>query len=114
MKLPSTFDIPGPEFLVDFLWRMFTSLLREINGRLSFGDGTNLENIFGCYADIVSDATPDTEFEVNHTTGRVPGGFILLQQDKAGSLYKGGTAWTSSKIYLKSSVSSMSARIFII
>ena len=106
--------LPRLSHIFDVIQRHLDSLSRVINGRISFGDGTNADNIFGHFADVTADATPDVEFSVTHTTGKVPGGFIVLSQDRAGSLYKGGTAWTSNTIYLKCSVASLQARIFVI
>jgi hypothetical protein len=89
-------------------------------GKTRFGDGDDGsagENISGEFQDLTSHASANTEFAVAHTIGSVPVGFITLYQDKAGSLYQApstGTAWTSSNIYLKSDVSSLSAKIFIL
>lgn len=54
--------------------------------------------------EVTAPATPDTEFELSHNLGRVPSGYFVASQNGAGSLYDSGTAWTSKKIYFKSSV----------
>lgn len=47
-------------------------------------------------------AVADTEVAITHNLGRVPSGYIVLKQDKAGSLYESGTAWTDKIAYFKS------------
>jgi hypothetical protein len=96
------------------------TLTFAMQGKVRFGDGTdgsNGENISGQFQDITSHASANTEFTVAHTLGAIPVGFIVLYQDKAGSLYQApttGTAWSKTAIYLKSDVSSLSAKIFLI
>lgn len=65
---------------------------------------------------FTSNGTANTETEVAHTLGKVATGYIVYAQDKAGSLYTstGGTAWTTTKIYLKCSVSSVTYKIIVI
>ena len=96
------------------------TLTFAMQGRVRFGDGadgSNGENISGQFQDITSHASANTEFTVAHTLGAIPVGFIVLYQDKAGSLYQApatGTAWSKTAIYLKSDVSSLSAKIFLL
>lgn len=93
------------------------NLFFALQKRIRFGDGESSENISGEFVDLTSHASANTEFAVAHTVGAVPVGFLVIYQDKAGSLYQApdtGTAWTSTNIYLKSNVSSLSARIFIL
>jgi hypothetical protein len=93
------------------------NLFFALQGRVRFGDGESGENISGQFKDITSHASANTEFAVTHSLNVIPVGFIVLYQDKAGSLYQApttGTAWDKTTIYLKSDVSSLSARIFIL
>jgi len=89
-------------------------------GKVRFGDGdtaTNGENISGQFVQFTSDGTANTEFSVAHTIGSVPVGYIILWQDKSGSLYQGpatGTAWTTTALSLKCSVSSVTFKVFLI
>lgn len=91
-----------------------------LQGRVRFGNSTSGfrgENIQGEFKQFTSSTTPDAENTVSHTIGAVPIGIIILWQDKAGSLYQGpstGTAWTSSNIYLKCSVASVTFLLFIV
>ncbi len=89
-------------------------------GRVRFGDGSdnsNGENIEGQFQVFTSSATPDAENTIAHTLGSVPIGYIVIGQDKAGSLYQKndtGTAWTSSALYLKCDVASVDFTIFLL
>lgn len=96
------------------------NLMLATQNRLRFGSGTdgdNGENISGQFQLFTSDATPDAENTIAHTIRSVPIGYLVLYQDKAGSLYQGpstGTAWTSSAVYLKCDVASVTFLIFLI
>lgn len=77
----------------------------------------DLQALFGSAVRVggVSDATIDTEFEVPHGIGRMPIGFIVLTQDKAGSFYNSGvTAWDEDSIYLKCSVASVAFTLLVV
>lgn len=89
-------------------------------GRVSFGsgvDGERGQNISGEFQEFTTSATPDAENTIAHTIGSVPIGYVIMHQDKAGSLYQGpttGTNWTSSNVYLKCDVASVTFNIFLI
>lgn len=91
-----------------------------LQGRISFGDGADGnrgENVSGEFQQFTSHGTPDTEFSVAHTIGSIPKGAIIMWQDKAGSLYQGpttGTNWTSSSVYFKCDVASVTFNVFLI
>lgn len=94
-----------------------SNLFTALKGRIRFGsptDGYRGENISGEFQVFTSNATPDTEDTVAHTIGAVPVGYIVLKQDKAGSLYMSGTAWTSSNVYFKCDVASVAFTIFLL
>lgn len=98
----------------------FQNVITCLNGRVRFGPGTsgnNGENMAGQFLTITTNATPNTEDTFSHTMGSIPVGYIIIGQNKAGSLYQlsnTGTAWTSSKIYLKCSVASVTFNLFLL
>lgn len=112
-KVPLTEQLP-------IIQSNFDKLFDLAQGRIRFGrgtDGDRGENISGQFQQFTSDGSANTEFSISHSLGSVPIGYIVLWQDKAGSLYQGpstGTAWTSSTIYLKCSVSSVTFKVFLI
>lgn len=91
-----------------------------LQGRVSFGtgiDGNNGQNLSGQFQQFTSDASANTEFNVAHTVGSIPLGYIILWQDIAGSLYTSptsGTDWTATQISLKCSVSSVTFLVFLV
>ena len=94
-----------------------TKLFLLSQGRNRFGDGSDAEfgeNISGQFQVYTSNATPDTEDTISHDIGSTPIGYIILKQNKAGSLYTGTTSWSSSNVYLKCSIASVTFTIFLI
>ena len=66
------------------------------------------------FADVTSPGTPDTEFSIEHGLRVIPVGFLVITQDKAAVTYKSdGTAWDTEKIYLKTNVATVLARIMV-
>lgn len=105
---------------VRILQEQVSKLYYLAQGRISFGvgtDGINGQNISGQFQQFTTSATPDAENTIAHTVGSIPVGYIVLWQNKAGSLYQGpstGTAWTSSNVYLKCDVASVTFLIFLV
>lgn len=98
----------------------FNQVISCLNGRVRFGpgvSGNSGENIAGQFLTITTSATPNAESTFTHTMGAIPVGYIIIGQDKAGSLYQlssTGTAWTSSSISLKCSVASITFKLFLL
>lgn len=118
---PLVFNEKKPlEEQMRILQRQLDKLFDAMQGRLSFGTGIALsrgQNIQGQFVSFTSHAVANTEFSVTHSLNSVPIGYILLWQDKAGSLYQGpatGTAWTGTAVYLKCSVASVTFSSFLI
>ena len=65
------------------------------------------------FADVTSDATPDTEFSFEHGLRYVPNGFIVIKQDKAADTYTGTTAWNTERIYLRTNVGTVALRVMV-
>ena len=79
-----------------------------LNGGISFVDNVNCKLIT-----FTSSATPDAENTIAHTLGKIPSGYIVYNQNKAGSLYNGTTTFTTTNIYLKCSVASVTYKIIV-
>lgn len=85
-----------------------------INGKIGFGNPTDgNDNMDGVWNKGVTPVVPDTEFAIIHNLRRVPTGFIVFSQDKAGTVYKGDTPWSSTQMFLKASSAQMAITIFI-
>ena len=70
-------------------------------------------NLSAKYVVFTSHAVATTEDTVPHKLGRVPNGYIVVKQDKAGIVYDGTTAWTTTNLYLKSSVASVTWTLMV-
>lgn len=98
----------------------FNTVINCLQGRVRFGPGTSGnhgENIDGTFLQITTNGVANTESTFTHNMGSIPIGYIVLWQDKAGSLYQGpttGTAWTSTAISLKCSVASVTFLLFLL
>ncbi len=94
--------------LEDELVRYSQSLAKLLNNGIKFADNFNMQ-----IQSVTTDGVVGTETAVTHTLGRVPSDFFPGSQDKAGTIYKGTTAWTSTSIYIRGSVASITAKLYI-
>lgn len=90
---------------------------RIINGNLGIGSPTGPDNgnLNGNWSGspFATPGAPDTEFAVTHNLNRIPVGYWVVRQDKAASFYDSGTAWTTTKIFLKCSVATVTISIYV-
>ena len=99
------------DFFQQWVWE---EIARVINGRLGFGNPTDgRDNIDGEWGTITSPGTPDVEFSLAHNLERTPVGWLTVSIDKAGIIYKGGTAWTTAQIFLKCDTATVALKVFI-
>ena len=102
-------------------WRRLMEILRRIrdvfDGRIDLVTGTKAVpeegNLYGQVKIYTTNAVANNEDTVAHTLGRAPIGFLILNRDKAGVVYDGGTAWTATNIYLKCDTASTTVTIWI-
>jgi hypothetical protein len=116
-------QIPGTESSHSLLNRIF-GLSQQVNGGIDFGTSTQTGatpsqeytgNLDGQWANVTAPVTPNTEFAIPHTLGRVPS-FYFYNTDRAAIVYQlptTGTPWTEQNIYVKCSVASAVLRVFI-
>lgn len=108
------------ETQITILQTQMNKIFQCLQGRVSFGTGVsgiNGQNISGQFVTYTSNGVANTEDTIAHTVGSVPIGYLILGQNKAGSLYQlasTGTAWTSTNIYLKCSVASVTFNLFLV
>ena len=83
----------------------------DINGALASGQKPiSLDAVWVRYT---SNAVADTTDSVAHNLGRIPLGFFISAPNKAGSVYRSPTAWTSTAISLRASVASLVADLLL-
>jgi hypothetical protein len=68
----------SPSKFVEELKQAWQSLARLFNGGVSFGDGTNIDNISGAWVPAL---TVIGNFTVSHNLGRVPVGTLMVKTD---------------------------------
>jgi hypothetical protein len=87
--------------------RLLDQLTQILNKGLVFSDNFSIDIL------IFTSQQADSEFPVTHNLRRVPTGYIVIGMDKAGLLYNGATAWTSTNIYLKASLGATTFKALI-
>lgn len=65
------------------------------------------------FIDVTTPATPDQEYSIEHGFGTPAVGFIVINQNKAAVTYSGTTVWDDNKVYLKTNVATVIARIMV-
>lgn len=96
---------------------------KALRGNISYGKqgfnkqnstlGLVTDNIDGNFDAVADTGIADTEFVVTHNLNRVPIGFHVIRQSKAGSFYDSGTAWTTTQIFLKCGTANVAAIFFV-
>lgn len=94
--------------LLVFLEEVLSNLDNILNSGIKFSDNFDGETL-----SYTSNAIADTEDAVAHTLNRVPIGFIVVDTDKGGVVYRSGTAFTNTNIYLKCSTASTALKVLV-
>jgi hypothetical protein len=102
------------EQLVYDIGRYFKNLNTAINGRLTFGDGVDIDNIAGKWVTFTSNGSGGTETAIAHNLGVVPVGVMVMKPQAAGTMVRGATAWTVTHIYLTFSSASQTVTVFLV
>jgi hypothetical protein len=72
--------------------------------------------ITGTFVSGTSPGTANTEFAITHNLGRIPQGYFVGGVNPAGTLYQlagSGTAWTTTQIFVKCTVATVSFEVYI-
>jgi hypothetical protein len=112
-------DAEPKHILMDHV-KVLKDIYKALRGNISYGrqssdltTGLSTDNIDGAFATTSNTGAADTEFSLTHNLNRIPIGQHVIKQNKAGSFYASGTAWTDTKIFLKCNVANVSATFFI-
>jgi hypothetical protein len=92
-------------------------ITQTLNGGLRLKSGETLGRAGNFKAQMIELTTPssaNSEFSVPHSLGALPEGYIVVLQDKAGSLYTSNFGgWDKNTIYLKSDATSMLINVIL-
>ena len=72
------------------------------------------DNIDAAAVSFTSNGSADTEDAIAHTLGKVPAHFIVSSLDKGAVVYRSGTAFTKTTIYLKTTVASVAVKVILL
>lgn len=113
-SFPAVFII-GDEQIREFDKRLIQVLAEwESNIKAILDTGIALdENMDVDFVSFTSNATPDTEDTIAHTLGRTPSYMFTVSLDKGAVVYKSGTTWTASNIYVKTNTASTAVTLML-
>lgn len=103
---------------VAYLTDSIRNLIRTVNGRLSFGDGSNSSqagNIDG-HAKEVTFANANVDYEVPHGLGRLPIGIVVLNTNADGAVVRGSSqgSWTITRLFVRCNVAGTTALFVVV
>ena len=112
MRLPEKIRLPIDVQSIQDMYRSlvdYTYLVASLlNGGLSFSDNFNAKTV-----SITDTGSANTDFAVAHTLKKIPTGYLLISNNKAGYVYNGSGTWTTSAIYLRHSVANAAITVII-
>jgi len=111
-RVPSYIDSKGP--VESGLDSTYKRLALVLNGRVSFGDGLNRDNIDGNWVTVPDTGIGNTDFTVQHNLGRLPVGYILMRTNLPTSIYDGSIPATKTEITLRSVIDNANVTLFIV
>lgn len=93
------------------------TIIRALNGRLTFGDGTHSSqsgNIDGQTKEHYF-AVKNTDYEIPHGLGRVPIGIIVLDVNVDGAVIRGNQRgdWNAERLFLRCSTD-LTTALFVV
>jgi hypothetical protein len=99
------------------LTRHSERLAKVLNGNVSFGatmsNAQEDQNLNVWKATGTSPATPNTNFTINHSLGRIPITIVGQDGNNGGVLYRGSVAWTKTTVSLKCTTASMTYNVIL-
>jgi hypothetical protein len=102
------------------LQQIYEQVATAVNGKLEIGAGVpqSAGSVVPCInLDAVScvyvSGTAGSDDVVLHNLGRVPYGYILVGSNFPMAVYSSPTAWTATKIFLRSSQAGATVRILV-
>ena len=93
---------------------IWEEISRVVNGLIWFGSvADGRQNMDGVTLNTNTPGGADTNFTLTHNLGRVPVGFIVVNQDKGAVTYRGTVTWTETQLTLKCNTATVNLTIFV-
>jgi len=94
------------------------NLIRAVNGRLSFGDGSNSSqsgNVDG-QLKTVKFVAANTDYEVPHGLGRIPIGIVVLSTDADAAVVRGSSqgSWGKTRLFVRCNIAGTTALFVVV
>lgn len=103
---------------VRYLHGLLQALAFAVNGKLTFGDGSQASktgNIDGQWVSVLTPAVANTEFPIDHSLGRIPAGVLVALSDVQSTIVVSSLgSWSRSRIFLKCSAASVTLRLLLL
>ena len=109
-------DTQGPNgfrVFISMLQKMWRNLAGVINGKISFGTGSQSDNIDGVWL-TANFSLANTDATFTHNLGRIPVGYLVMTKNQAGNIFTGTIAATTTQITLQSSTAGETATLFVL
>lgn len=118
--LPAVVSSDGKltDIQVGYITAAIRSVIRALNGRVSFGDGTQSSqsgNVDGHTKEVVF-VSADTDYEVPHGLGRVPIGIIVLYVDADDAVVRAANrgSWSSERLFVRCNTAGATALFVVV
>lgn len=103
---------------VAYLTDAIRNTIRALNGRLSFGNGTNSSqsgNVDGQSKEVYF-ASANTDYAVPHGLDRLPIGIIVLNTNTDGAVVRGASqgSWTNTQLFVRCNVAGTTALFVVV
>lgn len=96
----------------------FVELVAQALNQLSLGDGTSYSKAGNFRFQTITYKTPsvaNTEKGIDHSLKKRPWGYLVLNQNKAGSVYRSNPgSWSETKVFFKSDATSMLVTLILV
>jgi len=99
------------QFMQDILALSFRLTFLDKNGAVA--NGLKSYNFDAVWVAYVSNGSADTEDTVAHNLGRIPNDIWVGIPDKEAVVYRGGTTFTRTNLFLKASAASVTVNILV-
>jgi hypothetical protein len=98
------------------LRRIWEQMAKIANGSLSFGNGSQSDNIAGKWVTAVTPGAPNTDFVVVHNLGYTASGYIPMTKSAACDVYTSPTVNPNptTEIILRATVAGVTINFFVL